>query len=637
MATAPRFRSPSIPAAVQGNPIAGGLYALGEAFERRSTRRERERDQLLEREARAELTRVWNDLDLAPDAGADEVVTAYRAPLEERVEAMRQDNPALAAKVEEWGRTSIATPIARARAADDRKARESVANMQAERMMQIEREYGPATVQALTGETQELRELGAATLIDLREEAGQIWDARDPSLGAAAAGHWEPRLAQTGLEALSAEAVRTGRGNEFLAQWRRGDLRALTAAVDPAAVTSLMDKHARSMATQAQAATAQARAAVAASQAQQAKLEDASLFGLTQTGAGLQRVREDYFSAGGTATGWGDVLKKANSIEENRNKIGDRAHWDSPGVKANEQGLRLAYQGITTSEGVADAKRGLLNLEAQGLISPDFADEGRERLDLISERIKVADSAFEDTFKEQIYDPLVKEVGLTAGGLQLMLNEKAPQAAYLERVLPLIKEVAAEKGMDAGEATAWRQLVSGMWTMHQADTGQTVDATVEDARGWLRNVVAHISREGFAANATDEQLMRIIDASQPDTARMAGNMPGSVAGYTVFSEDGTLEHGTTLLNLKSRVPEPLQRTQIWIEILQEQNIARGLRGMAKVPLPSERAKEHKAMTDMAMPPPPEVQAVLDAPPSQVPHRAGTGATPQRSPWMRERR
>ena len=552
----------------------------------------------MERQARADLTRIWNDLDLAPDATADDVLAAHRAPLEERVEAVRQDDPALATKLEEWGRAAIARPVAYARQADDKRAREATANMQAERMVQIERGYERAVVDATTGPTAAIREAGAAALVDLREEAAAIWAARDPGLAAANAAHWEPRLAETAMQALSTESFRTGTAGQFLETWRKGGFRDFTSVIDKGAVMTLMDRHSSRMGREAAAATAQQSAAIAATKAHRAKIADAALYGMTQTGASRQRIEADYFAAGGTAKGWGDILKKTNEIEKNRAAIGDRARWDSPGIKAREGQLRLEHQGITSKAGVIEAKQRLLELEAEGIVSPDGAEEARSRLDLVSARLEHADSVFEDAFKEHVYDPLVKEVGLTAGGLQLMLDDKAPQAAYLERVIPLVKEVAAQKGMDAGEATAWRQLISGIWTMQMASTGQAVDLTVDDARAHLRNIIGHIATKGFAEDATDEQVMGIIDAAQPNRSRLASGTAGSVATYAAF-EDGRFQSGLTAINMQAAQVAPGERTAIWLNILNEKTVADSLRGITPVPRASERAKEVAATNALA--------------------------------------
>ena len=377
MATAPRFRTPSAPG-TGTDPIAGGLWqvaaALRERNRRKKDRKEREQDTLLLYSTQADIQREINDLDLPPDATADDRLTAYREIFEPRVEALRAEDPALAARLDSTVRGSIASDIAKARLVDENRAKQATANMLAERMTQIQREYGQTVIDAMTGRTMEIRQAGAAKLLNLRNEAADIWEARDPTLAAADAGHWEPKLAEYAMEALSTESRRLGRSGEFVTQWRKGELKEFTDLMDPDAVQSMMDEHMRSMSTDARAADARRTAAEGDDKALQEKLYEVSLYGLTETATPRAQVKQDFYASGGKPSQWKKVLADAKSIHDSRDALDERDVVLNPIIAETQKGMLEGVDTISTQEGILAARDTLERAKIAGAVTPDFAD-----------------------------------------------------------------------------------------------------------------------------------------------------------------------------------------------------------------------------------------------------------------------
>ena len=602
---APRVRKPVMPGAAGSGSLWSGVATVASTLIEQHKTRKEEKEKLEEIEAQTALTRAANELKLDPFATGDDVAQAYRAIGDEKIEAIRQDNPELASRLALWWEKQMATPIEQARKRDSENAREQAQNTFAESIDQAENAIEEAVKQAFAGETTELMQQGAANLDDHRAHIEGLLSQADPSLAAAYSANLEPHLAQLSMDALRTEFRRQGRSDELMAMMRRGDLRDFTVPMDETAVSKWMDDVGKDMAADARAETARSEAITSATKEMRKAAAEAAVREL-MSGKSQDEVRRTFFKAGGQATGthgWKSVLNDYESIKDDEEAAAQAGWYASDFVRGNEAQMEEAIAEIATEQDAVALESKMQQLRKAKAISPDFATFAEGQIKLERDAVKLSNAEFEDAFKESFSDPLKAMVPeSTASGMGAALTEdQIAFKGYVARITRIFKKMAARDGFDMEEGAAWRQLAVGFWQRSQSLHGmQPPDK--DQATAWLENAISKVRREGYARDATDEELMGVIDATQPDIARMAQGVegqprPGSTRTYAHF-DNGVLNMEQTSLNIADLAPGG-QKHLIYLDMVSEYNIAQRLRGLQQMRTAAEELKEFEASEALA--------------------------------------
>ena len=575
---------------------------LSERRRRKQEKKDREKELLLRTQARADLTRSFNDLQLGlqPNENAEDKAGRFREVLNEHVGGLRQEHPEQAAELEAWGRAYIAPQIEAWRNEDTRRYKEQVANTAATRVGQLERDLLPATVASVAGQTPSERQEAAARLIEGRKELLEVLAEVDPETAEVRAGELEVSLATDALGAIANDALARRRGADFLDSFDRGDYKSLTVAMKPDALAAFRDRHIQRIARNA-ALREEHHAATETSDKARKELMVEQAVRASMSGEALDTLKAGFFEAGGDTASWKKALDRINGIEAAEGKLTGREA--AAGYRANEMVFERSMLTMADVDDANAAEVQLLDLFGAGQISKEYKDNGIDRINARKEMFKYDDAQVRRAWTQRVVEPLLARKGVgPAGYIDTEVNAEFIQ--WFELLEPELYAVAREGGVSELEMQHFRDFAWEAWSIQDAammytpiEEGEDLDAATARIRGEgmdkVKGLIRTMTRAGYVKSADTRSLNAI--AVQALGPMLTAESPLSTGeDYMAFNESGEYDEFLTLDKMESMGLPHEQRLEEWVAIQRRMGLINAMRGLPAIPTPTEVRRDREA-------------------------------------------
>ena len=318
---------------------------------------------------------------------------------------------------------------------------------------------------------------------------------------------------------------------------------------------------------------------------------------LLQDGTPVEVARASFFENGGNAQEWNNVLGLHTSIQNRETNLLGQDEESMSRYAGNQMAFGKEMLQIGDVDDVLRLQTQLVQMEAGGLVSPEFKKQTMEMLNQQKQLLKYDDQVTRREWKERVVNPILKSV-TTPGGFTDPMTDKA-FIEFMTAALPEAYAVFSQGERTPSEMRAFRQILQAGWEMTPAFMEMGVldadkEAHQREATNQFFDAVDVIRREGFARDASTKDVMRLVHQVMP-------NM-GATEAYIGYDEDGSYSEKETMRKMRysAEMQDPDAQLDMWINIEMGVNLGRTLKGMRPIPKPEEVLKQEQAMATLAM-------------------------------------
>ena len=325
-----------------------------------------------------------------------------------------------------------------------------------------------------------------------------------------------------------------------------------------------------------------------------------------QAGRPLEEEKERWLAAGGTIAGWDKVLTLNESVAKAEYGVMDRirkreeataAALDAERFKANEQVFDRGFLTLASEEDALAMESRVLDAYANDLISKDWKTTAIQRLNHERQRFQHDDKTTRSEWVSRVTEPLLAKAGIGPMGFIDPQTERS-FVEFFEGIEPEIYSVFTQGDRSQAAQGRWRDFIMAAWELSPAYVEMNVldaDAGAGEERRSAQerflDVVDVIRREGVAADATTQDLMRIIHRTDAGA--------DTTESWIRYDANGAWSEKETARELRYSTLTKDERLDAWLAIHKKVELARTMRGLSKLPMPQEVLAEEKARSELA--------------------------------------